>query len=150
MTRLDRFAAPFVVAGLFLAFTFVAPGCGSGGPEMARVRGTVKVKGQPLTRGTISFASTDPNRPNATSQIGSDGSYDLQTREPGDGAQLGEYNVTISDVDTSQVLDYIPKPGMKVPERKSLVPAKYGATGTSDLKRTVARGSNKFDFDLTE
>jgi hypothetical protein len=150
MTRLARSAAPVSTLALFAALAMAAPGCGSGGPEMARVRGTVTVKGQPLTRGTVTFASTDPARTNASGQIGSDGSYDLQTHDPGDGAELGEYVVTVSDVDTSKILDYIPKQGMKVPQQRSLVPAKYGATNTSDLKRTVQRGSNQFDFDLTD
>src|SRR5437588_6653569 len=106
MTRPLRPAAPAAALGLLVALALTAPGCRSEGPELARVRGKVTVKGQPLTRGTVTFAATDPNRLNASSQIGSDGSYDLQSHEPGDGAELGEYVVTVSDVDVSKVLDY--------------------------------------------
>jgi hypothetical protein len=143
-----RAAAPIAALGLLLPFAVTVPGCGSSGPEMARVRGRVTVKGQPLTRGTISFVATDPERPNATGQIGADGSYDLQTHEPGDGAQLGDYKVTVSDEDTGQILDYIPK--KKMPERKSLIAEKYGSVDTTELKMTVKRGSNTRDFDLTD
>jgi hypothetical protein len=113
---------------------------------MGRVRGTVTVKGQPLTKGTITFVATDEKRPNATSMIGSDGSYDLQTREPGDGAELGDYHVVVSDVANSEILDYIPKKA--VAKKAALISPKYGSVDTSGLKATVAGGSNRKDFDL--
>jgi hypothetical protein len=130
-----------------IAFALTVPACGPSGPEMARVRGKVTIKGGgPMTRGTVSFASTDPARANASSQVGADGTYDLQTREPGDGAQLGEYKVTVSDVETSQILDYIPKKPVAKP--KALISSKYGSAETTPLSATVKRGSNTFDFEL--
>ena len=120
-------------------------GCGASGPEMARVRGTVSYQGKPLTKGTITFVSTDEKRPNATSAIGADGSFDLQTVEPGDGAQLGDYVVTVSGIGTDEILDYIPK---KPVENKSPIPLKYGAVDTSGLKQTVKSGRNHFDIKL--
>jgi hypothetical protein len=141
-----RAAAPAAALGALLVLALAAPGCGSSGPEMARVRGKVTVKGRPLTKGTITFVSPDEKRPNASSQIGADGSYDLQTTEPGDGAQLGDYKVIVSDVDTAQILDYIPK--KKMPEPKKTIAPKYSSTDTTDLKATVRRGSNNVPFDL--
>src|SRR4051794_39512672 len=81
--------------GLALVFGLFATGCGSGGPAMGRVSGTVKVDGQPLTKGTVTFVSTDGQRPNATGAIDSNGNYTLQTTEPGDGAVVGSYKVAI-------------------------------------------------------
>ncbi len=120
-------------------------GCGSSGPEMARVRGTVTYQGKPMTKGTITFVSPDEKRPNATSAIGADGSFDLQTVEPGDGAQVGDYVVTVSGVGTDEILDYIPKTPV---ENKSPIPLKYQSADTSGLKQTVKSGRNSVEIKL--
>lgn len=133
----------FVVASVSLAL--VPLGCGGGGPEMASVSGKVTYKGQPVPKGTITFASKAGGR-NATGQIGSDGSYTLQTENPGDGAQLGEYNVAVAAKE-EVILDYIPpKP---VPP-KYLAPQKYENPQSSGLTATVKSGRNTFDFDLKD
>ena len=59
--------------------------------------------GKPVTKGTVSFASPDPNRMNASAMINPDGTYQLQTRDPGDGAELGEYTVTVSGVANEEI-----------------------------------------------
>jgi hypothetical protein len=125
---------------------FVALACGPSGPEMARVSGKVTYKGQPVEKGTIAFVSTDPARPNASGVLGAGGAYDLQTHEPGDGAQLGEYVVTISGKDPEAF--NTEAPGEPVKKQKSLVPLKYENPDSSGLKKTVESGSNTFDFDL--
>jgi len=140
---LEKLAAAL---GLLVAASLGVPGCGSSGErELARVRGTVAIKGQPLTRGRITFIPNEAGRPNATSSIAADGSYDLQTHEPGDGAELGEYRVAISDVATSEILDYIPK---KKVERKATVSPKFASADSSGLTASVQRGSNQKNFDL--
>jgi hypothetical protein len=115
---------------------------------MGRVRGTVTVKGQPLTKGTITFVPTDEKHPNATSLIGPDGSYNLQTREPGDGAELGDYRVVVSGVANEEILDYIPKGKVKAKADKSGISAKYQDPEQSGLKATVKSGQNNFPFNL--
>jgi len=128
----------------FIALTPLA--CGKGGPEMAKVTGKVTYKGQPVPKGTITFAAIDKNGRNATGAIQPDGSYTLQTEDPGDGAQLGEYNVAIAARD-EEILDYTPpKP---IPPKR-LVPEKYERPQTSGLTKKVERGTNKFDFDLVD
>ncbi len=113
---------------------------------MAPVAGKVTYKGQPVPKGTISFQSTDPERPNATGLIMSDGTYSLQTKEPEDGAVVGDYRVAISARE-DEVLDYIPaKP---VPPKR-LVPQKYENPDSSGLTATVESGSNEVNFDLPE
>jgi hypothetical protein len=119
-------------------------GCGRSGPEMARVTGKVTYQGKPVPKGTIAFIAVDSHARNATGAIAPDGTYRLQTEEPNDGAQLGEYRVTVSARD-DVVLDYIPPVPVKP---KMLAPAKYENPETSGLKATVVRGSNVFDFDL--
>jgi hypothetical protein len=111
---------------------------------MARVSGKVTYQGKPVVKGTIAFLPVAPGGRNATGEIGPDGSYRIQTEEPNDGAQLGEYRVTISAHD-EPVLDYTPRVPVKP---KLLVPAQYENPDTSGLKKTVERGSNVFDFDL--
>jgi hypothetical protein len=120
--------------------------CGKGGPELAKVTGKVTYNGKPVTKGTITFVTIDKTGRNATGAIQPDGSYTLQTEEPGDGAQLGDYNVTIAARD-EEILDYTPpKP---IPPKR-LVPEKYEKPQTSGLTKKVVSGSNSFNFDLVD
>jgi hypothetical protein len=136
---------------LFLALA-VAPaallplGRGQTGPEMARVSGTVTYKGQPVTKGTVSFVATVATRRNATGSLDQGGHYVLQTENPGDGAELGDYEVAIFSHE-EEVLDYQPKVPVKV---ERLIPEKYENPKNSGLKKTVARGTNTFNFELTD
>jgi hypothetical protein len=132
--------------GLGLALGVFATGCGSGGPTMGRVSGTVKVDGQPLTKGTVTFIATDGKNPNATGAIDSSGRYTLQTTEPGDGAVVGSYKVAISDVDADVMNTAVP--GMPPPVQKSAIAKTYLDANTSGLTATVESGSNTKDFDL--
>lgn len=131
--------------GLAMTFGLFLMGCGSGGPTMGRVSGTVTVDGKPLSKGTIAFISTDAQRPNATGTI-TDGSYTLQTTEPGDGAVVGEYKVGISDVDSAALNTAMP--GMPAPVQKSAIPKTYQDGNTSGLTAKVESGSNTKNFDL--
>lgn len=121
-------------------------GCGSSGPEMGRVYGKVSFNGKPVTKGTVSFVTTSPDGRNATGAIGEDGSYTLQTENPGDGALLGDYKVGLVSRD-EVVLDYIP--AKRVPPKR-LIPEKYENPNTSGLTAKVESGSNTKNFELTE
>ncbi len=137
------------IALLAVSFTFVAltlTGCGSSGPEMAKVTGTVTYQGKPVSKGTITFVPNVAGGRNATGELSPDGNYRLQTENPSDGALLGEYKVTIYAHD-EPILDYIPKKPVKP---KILAPVKYEKPETSDLKATVQSGSNNFNFTLTD
>ena len=113
---------------------------------MASVSGKVTYQGKPVMKGTVSFVPTDSGRRNATGQLDPNGNYKLQTESPGDGAELGDYNVTVYAHD-EEVLQYTPKVPQKVQRR---VPEKYENPKTSGLKRTVKSGSNSFDLELTD
>ena len=106
------------------------------------------MKGQPLTQGNITFVPTDAKRSNATSLITSEGTYDLQTNEPGDGAEPGDYQVVVTDVANSEILDYIPKKKSDVSKHVAKISPKYASADGSGLKAKVVSGSNTFDFDL--
>jgi hypothetical protein len=121
-------------------------GCGRSGPPMGRVSGTVTYQGKPVPKGTVTFVSSDPSRRNATGQLDKNGYYQLQTEEPGDGAELGEYDVTLYSHD-EPILDYRPKVPVKA---QRLIPEKYENPKTSALKRTVKSGSNTFDLELAD
>jgi hypothetical protein len=137
-------ACLLVLVASALALTPLA--CGRSGPEMARVTGKVTYQGKPLMKGLVTFVSTDPNRRNATGQLDPNGFYRLQTESPGDGAELGDYQVTVYAHD-EEVLQYTPKVPVK-PQRRS--PEKYENPKTSGLRQTVKSGSNEFNFDLTD
>jgi len=133
--------------GLAMVLPALVIGCGGGGgPEMAKVTGKVTYQGKPLTKGTISFISTDPNRANANSVIGPDGSYSLQTTNPGDGAVVGEYKIIVSDIDPNAL--NTPAPGEPVKKQERVIPEKYENPDASGLTRKVERGSNSFDIAL--
>ena len=123
-----------------------AAGCGSSGPQMAPVSGTVQYQGQPLKAGTVTFAPTDGERPSATGTIQPDGTYTLQTTEPGDGAVVGDYRVAITDVDSNSYVTELP--GMPPSVPKSAIPQKYTDPNTSGLTATVESGANTKDFEL--
>lgn len=133
--------------GLAMVLPALVIGCGgSGGPEMATVTGKVTYQGKPLTKGTISFISTDPSRSNANSVIGPDGSYSLQTTNPGDGAVVGDYKVIVSDVDPNSL--NTAAPGEPVKKQERLIPEKYENPDSSGLTRKVESGRNTFDIAL--
>jgi len=80
-----RLKRPMLTGLLVLAS---ASGCGSGRPSVdtstseGTVRGTVKVRGKPVTAGKISFDPSNVARksePARTAPIGSDGSYTVKT-----------------------------------------------------------------------
>jgi hypothetical protein len=146
-------SSPRILAWSAVALATVGlAGCGgSGGPEMARVYGMVTYNGKPVTQGTISFQPTDPaNGAPATGIIESDGSYRIQTTEPGDGARLGSYTVAIRSVsgEPDVPLDYIPR--TPPPPPKSNIPERYANPASSNLTAKVERGSNQIDFKLVD
>jgi len=133
-------------AAFLLTVSLAIAGCGKSGPEMAKVTGIVKLKGKALTAGSVSFVSTDPKRNNANGNIGPDGRYTLQTTNPGDGAEVGEYTVIVSGIDPNAL--NTAAPGEPLKKMVNPVPEKYEKPETSGIKKTVAKGSNTFDIDL--
>lgn len=132
-----------LVGGLVL---LASPGCGPTGPQMGSVSGKVTFNGKPVTKGMVTFVSSEPNRPNATGMLQSDGSYSLNTPEHGSGALVGEYKVAVSGKDPD-AYNQVVAPGepMKI---ESSIPAKFENPDSSGLTAKVVSGSNMHNFDL--
>lgn len=146
MKRAKQCSTIACTAGLMAALVLTPAGCGGGdGPEMGRVTGTISLDGQPLTKGVVNFQPVASGNP-ANGTIGPDGTYSLTTFEPGDGAQVGNYLVTVSVRDEKKVQNFIPK--TPPPPPKSYIPVKYESPKTSELSTQVKPGLNPISFDL--
>jgi hypothetical protein len=136
---MNRFA--FCLVSLAL---LVVAGCGGAGP--VPVSGTVTYQSQPLADVNVTFLG--PEGLVATGTTDAQGRFSkLHPNRPGEGAVPAEYRVTItpkSNVsgDSTETISY---------EMASVppFPPKYMTMETTDLRATVAAGSdNTFTFDL--
>ena len=136
------------VVALSAILTMLAGGCGekSEFPATEPVSGKVTYKGQPVTKGTITFQSDAGQT--ATGMIGPDGTYTLSTFGEKDGAIPGHHKVMVIANDADPTLMPGSSPGYKTP--KDLVPKKYSELNTSGLEADVAKGKGVIDFDLKE
>ena len=145
--------------GLGLLIPVVLIGCRPAGPEMGKVRGTVTLGGAAITEGTVQFWPTH-GRP-ARGSIANDGSYELTTSKPNDGAYVGEHRVTIKatklsqpdpEIDSTQAeIEHFRDKGTKRIRASRVVwviPRKYAELDTSPLSATVESGTNEIDFDI--
>jgi hypothetical protein len=155
--RFRRTSAAAVIAATVAIASVV--GCSEDDGIGARyhVGGLVKYKGEPVTRGTVTFVPDDKGAGRtATGDIQSNGSYTLTTATASDGALPGKYRVSISAVEIDGSVTEGKVGGMyrvdilaKAP-RKVLVPLKYGDPYTSGLTAEVKPESNTRDFDLSD
>ena len=126
-----------------LAGLFAALGCSSGdGLERARVRGEVRVDGQPLEDGSINFfPAGDAEGPSAGGVI-KQGLYDIAQES---GPVVGKNRVEIRGVKkTGRMVPNHMAPGTM---REELVEALPPDVNTkSQLVRDVAAGTNVLDF----
>lgn len=124
---------------LFLVLTGLAASTGCGTGKDAFVSGTVTLDGKVLDRGTVTF-HPEPNGPLAYGQVGTDGTYTLNT---GAKARLepGKYVVT--------VVATAPQPDPQSEAiGKLLTPPKYGDLKKTDLRFDVKPGSQRIDLPL--
>jgi hypothetical protein len=142
---------------LLISALSITAGCESG-PETAEVAGVVTFNGQKVQEGTVTFYPVKGGRP-ATGTIQPNGTYELSTFDPGDGAILGEYKVAI---EAKKVNGAAPEPksfeeelarenASVQPTKASvtwLVPRRYSSAESSGLIATVNGGSNQIDFNL--
>ena len=118
----------------------VTVGCGGSG--LVSVKGKVTYEDQPVTSGTINFISEAGS---SYGELKPDGSYELMTNAPGDGAMPGPYKVTVIAMQDQ---------GTALPEAKNplpppTVPLKYTSLATTDLTATVENKDNVINFQLT-
>jgi hypothetical protein len=129
-----RFAGPSRTVSTALLALVIAS-C-HGRSELASVRGTVTLDGQPLADAFVVFA---PTKAGTTSYGKTDaaGRYEMLFKDKEPGAWIGENLVRISTGDLGS--------GGKAGPRER-VPVVYNQKTT--LKREVRPGENTFDFDL--
>lgn len=156
--------------------------CGPGnGLTLARVKGTVTYEGEPVKFGYILFipdTEKGSDGPIAMSTIKPDGSFDLSTEEPSDGAVVGTHKVRIDGLDPTPVSESeMPNPeqdakGFLAAKAKSatqrpaaskvvriykardgksykiLIPQKFESPSTSGISVKVGSGSNNVTIAL--
>lgn len=141
---LGRYVLPFGAAGLLLV---LAIGCG-GSDGRLEVSGSVKVDGQPLESGSISFIPAAGTRgPSAGAEI-KQGRYSIAAEG---GPVPGKYRVEIKGMRKTgrRIKDGFPHPpDDMVDEIEQFLPPKY-STAQSELTAELTPGRNEAaDFDL--
>ncbi|GAG11349.1 unnamed protein product [marine sediment metagenome] len=122
-----------------ILFGLLAAGCGSA-DGLARVKGTVTLKGQPLEGAVVDFRPLAPGGSPSSGITDAEGRYLLMYNFSTAGAMQGEHVVSIRTARTifdDQGIEH---------ESEECVPANYNTH--TQLKRTVEAGRNTIDFDL--
>lgn len=114
-------------------------GCGESGPDVATVKGTVTLDGEPLEGAMVTF-QPENGRP-ADGTTDSQGQYELLYTAGKPGAKIGKHTVTIT---TSTTVTDEEGNMTATPEK---LPPEYNVE--SELVREVEPGENIIDFDLT-
>ena len=124
-------------------------GCGPSGPKTARTIGKVTYKNAPVKFGSIIFQPEAGKV--ASSVIKSDGTFELGTNKPGDGAIVGKHRVRVVSMST-QNPNFQPKDGQEMPTGKSLIPQKYADLDTTPLIDYVVedKAENVFNIELVD
>jgi hypothetical protein len=147
---------------VLVASAAILAGCGGDPdlPKLGKVSGTVTYKGQPVTKGLVTFVPAGgagaQTGQSATGEIQEDGSFTLSTFENNDGAVLGEHIVVVQSREDDPALEGqgMPIPDargrLKIKPPKHLVPEKYGTSTKSPLRHTVEAGSNTFTIELKD
>jgi hypothetical protein len=143
-----RFAVTMLAALGLLA----TGGCGTKGPKLVKISGTVKYSdGSPLVvpeggRATVSFAVADPAaeppagsiRKGASGTVKEGGKFEMMTIKPGDGVSPNRYKVFLVTQKNP-----VAKPNDPA---NQFVPAKYATAETSGWEINVEKA--KYDYDL--
>lgn len=137
----------------------VSTGCGGGdknpGVDLEPVTGTVLLDGSPVEGATVVFHGEQ----GASGITDSSGKFTLTTFDPGDGAKVGVYKVTVSKSEMVGVDDSYndvnsPNYGKEAPpaaagKRKFIIAEKFSKADTAGLTADVQSGANDFTFEVT-
>jgi hypothetical protein len=130
---------------VFVCFLPMACSRSDTGVEVYPVRGEVFFKGQPAGGAVVHFHPLDETTGSpAFAEVNEDGSFELSTFGSSDGAEAGDYIVTINwRTETKVDGETINGP--------DLLGERYSKPKNSTLKATVIAGENVLDrFDLKE
>ncbi len=132
-------------AALLIGLALIGPslyGCGSSGPSLGQVEGTVTLDGSPVDGATVCFSPEAGGR--SSLAITDDaGKYELEFGAGEPGALVGKHKVTITTFEEGEVDDGGQLVG-NVPEE---IPSQYNKEST--LVKEVVSGSQTIDFKLT-
>lgn len=141
-------------AGGLLALAGLAAGCG--GPSPVKVSGVLTIGGKPAEGVSVSFQPEDGRGKQAYANTAADGTFELTTVNPGDGAMPGSYRVVVTyhapyepDAPTAGMKAMMggqapPKRGTKP---KYVIPPQYGGVTKTPFKQTVPpNGPVKLDI----
>ncbi len=126
----------------------LAAGCG-GGPSPVKVSGVLTVKGQPAEGVSVSFQPEDAGGKQAYANTAADGSFELTTTDPKDGALPGSYRVVVTfhqpyEVEAGasgmKAMMGGQAPPKKAAKAKYAIPPQYGDFAKTPLKQTVPAG----------
>ena len=137
MTRTIRFAA---CLPLLLVLPLLA-GCGSKGPELGKVSGTVHLNKKPLANALVVFQPEKGGSP-STARTDEEGYYELMFTADRAGAMLGKHKVTVSTYRQES------QPNGTTKEFPETVPAQYTNQLKTPVVKEVSSGSNKIDIEL--
>jgi hypothetical protein len=130
-------------------------GCSGNGLNLAKVRGKVTYKGQPVKNGTVMFMPDESKGtigPPAVGTITSDGSYVMSTESAGDGVIVGSHKVGITGVEEKPVSDGAAAPtpesdpqGYMKAKAKDAAAARSGGA-KKDAETFTDRGGQRWRF----
>jgi hypothetical protein len=125
---------------MLVAISLCLFGCGSTDGRLP-VSGTITLKGQPVTEGTINFQSKEGGI--MSGGVIKDGKYAVAAEQ---GLQPGKYIVRISVAKPGTVAAE-PVPGESGPPAEELVPPEYNAQSTLEFEAKEGI-KNEFNFDV--
>ena len=134
-----------IVAGFFVAVSFVVlgTGCGPGAGGNLELSGKVTLKGQPLANGTIEF--TAPDNSKMSGGVISQGAYNIPAIQ---GLPPGEYKVRIHAAsETAAPKTEAPGTDSLQPPAKELIPEEFNVK-SGLIAKVIAGQKNVFNFDI--
>jgi hypothetical protein len=125
------------LASLCLVFALV--GCGASTPELGSVTGTVKIDGNPTPDLEVTFVP-EGGGIGSSGKTDASGNYELLYDGRAKGAILGSHLVRISSAAGGG------EAGGEAAVAPIDIPPSYNTEST--IKKSVAAGTNKFDFEI--
>jgi hypothetical protein len=141
-------APPSVVRGAAAAAAVFVAGCGGGKQPTYPAGGKVVFSdGTPLPGGWVSFRALDADKKvSARGPIQSDGTFELTTYKPGDGAVEGQHQALVVPVIRVDRGDLAA--GAKPPPSPPPIDKKFSNFETSGLEFMVTNDPRKNEFDI--
>lgn len=141
------------VALMTLLATLTSGGCGSDNPKTVKVTGKISYNGQPLNSGTVALIPKDTDAGyGATGQIQEDGTFELTSFKPNDGAAPGQYAVTVQVFPDEEASGgELGLPGAEFGMgNKPPIPLGYSDPSTTKLTALINDGETELDLKLED